>query len=294
MDHHFLDYPTPEIVKKFWQFYLIYQQRPIAINSGGIKIEHMFALWFILTELKPEVVIESGLWYGQSSWLIEQAVPEARIIGLDPILRPQRYIPARADFSTLDFCRHDWARELGGVPPEAVVCFFDDHHGMTRLFQARESGFRHVIYEDNFAHPGGNFNHDFSPKWILMAYKYQNDPERLCRGLIDFSRRNPAYAKDVLASAERFSSPDGVRRYEDCVGFFENAVNVYCEFPPLLPLDPTRIDTSWPDSLAAEIPPPVFQQLDLPLSPSEFDYNFIAYLDLRAVPTDQSVSSARG
>merc|ERR1711879_624470 len=46
---------------------------------------HAFALWFTVTSLKPKYIIESGVWCGQTTWLLRQAAGnEAWIFSLDP------------------------------------------------------------------------------------------------------------------------------------------------------------------------------------------------------------------
>jgi len=42
----------------------------------------MFASWFMARQLDPEVIIESGVWRGQGTWLLEQACPRAQIISM--------------------------------------------------------------------------------------------------------------------------------------------------------------------------------------------------------------------
>ena len=64
-------------------FIPIYKTRPIKKNYHGMMFPHMFATFFILRKLKPELVIESGVYKGQSTWLIEAALPECKILCLD-------------------------------------------------------------------------------------------------------------------------------------------------------------------------------------------------------------------
>ena len=42
-----------------------------------------FYFYLILKNLKPELIIESGVYKGQSTWLIENTLPNSKIISID-------------------------------------------------------------------------------------------------------------------------------------------------------------------------------------------------------------------
>lgn len=131
----------------FEEFFEVFQRRPILDNTGGMMLPHMFGAWVFLRESHPEVVVESGVWRGQSTWLIEQAT-SADIISIDLDLSRRTYISSRATYSDIDFCYHD----LGDLPKGATTLFFDDHvNAFKRLQQGRAWGFTNFIFEDNYA-----------------------------------------------------------------------------------------------------------------------------------------------
>ena len=70
-----------EIIKYLDEFIELYKERPIKDNSGGMKFPHMFALFFFLKTLRPDFVVESGIFKGQSTWLIEKTLPNAKDMG---------------------------------------------------------------------------------------------------------------------------------------------------------------------------------------------------------------------
>ena len=45
-------------------------------NDGGMKSPDMFTMYVMLKEIKPDVVIESGVWKGQGTKIIREAVGE--------------------------------------------------------------------------------------------------------------------------------------------------------------------------------------------------------------------------
>jgi hypothetical protein len=68
------------IKKELVNFLKLYQKRPIKNNIHGMRINHMFSLYFILKKIRPNFVIESGVYRGQSTWLIEKTLPKTKII----------------------------------------------------------------------------------------------------------------------------------------------------------------------------------------------------------------------
>lgn len=134
------------------EFADIMDRRPFQ-NEAGLRGVSAFALYWFMKRLQPTLVFEVGVWRGFSTWLIEQAVPDAEIWSFDPIFffggEPQpTYRTSRARYFREDFSCAD----LDGVikDPEKTVVFFDDHHRqLARLDQARRAGLRHIVFDDN-------------------------------------------------------------------------------------------------------------------------------------------------
>lgn len=107
---------------------------------------HMLAVWFIAKWLSPDIIVESGIWKGQSTWLLEKACPNAKIISIDINLSNREYISNRAIYSDKDFSKHD----RSNITDKSLV-FFDDHQNeYKRLQQCKWFGFKHIIFEDNY------------------------------------------------------------------------------------------------------------------------------------------------
>ena len=83
------------IAQKTKIFDKIYENRPIKNNHGGMRFPHMFAMYYMLKKIKPDFVVESGIFKGQSTWLIEKTLPEAKILSIDIDLNQTRYNFAR-------------------------------------------------------------------------------------------------------------------------------------------------------------------------------------------------------
>jgi hypothetical protein len=131
-------------------------------NSEGLRGVNAFALYWFIKKIKPTVVFEVGVWKGFSTWLIEQAAPDAEVYCFDPIFFLEHYIDPkrigrtyrsrRAHYSTQDF-------SCAGVKEIAArharpLSFFDDHQNkLPRLLQSREAGIKELVFDDNTSEP---------------------------------------------------------------------------------------------------------------------------------------------
>ena len=84
-----IDLGTPswtdrDLLAEIEPFLSVFGDRPLKHNPGGMGAPHCFYVWFLVRWLRPQTVIESGVFKGQSTWLIEQAAPQARIFSIDP------------------------------------------------------------------------------------------------------------------------------------------------------------------------------------------------------------------
>ncbi len=138
------------------EFSDVMRRRPFD-NREGLRGVSAFALYYFLKRLQPAVVLEVGVWRGFSTWLIEQAVPDAEVHCFDPIFFLQRYIKRRALGTTYRSARATYRQEEFScadlsdvIVPDKTVAFFDDHQWkMARVRQCRELGILDVVFDDN-------------------------------------------------------------------------------------------------------------------------------------------------
>jgi tetratricopeptide (TPR) repeat protein len=156
-----------EFEKSLLEFLEVYEKRPIQNNEGGVKSIGAFTLWFFLKRDHPKLVIESGVFKGLTTWIIEQAVPEAKIICFDPnpkqrVYNSQVAIYESGDFISFDFADYDLSQSLA---------FFDDGQNIyDRTLQAKEKGFTRLIVNNNYLSPPPEKN-------SLQSYLYQGGRE---------------------------------------------------------------------------------------------------------------------
>ncbi|HWN09795.1 MAG TPA: hypothetical protein VNO50_11115 [Pyrinomonadaceae bacterium] len=147
----------PRLLQELREFARVMKRRPFQ-NEQGLRGVSAFALYWFIKQVKPTIVFEVGVWKGFSTWLIEQAAPDAKVVCFDPLflldhlLQPDKlgptYRSARAAYSHQDFSCADIERLIGGS--ERPLVFFDDHQNkFPRLLQARDFGIADIIFDDN-------------------------------------------------------------------------------------------------------------------------------------------------
>jgi hypothetical protein len=106
----------------------------------------MFYIWAVTRKLQPRFIIESGVWKGATTWLLEQADPDARVVAIDPALNRRKYISQAADYRHTDFGEQRWH-----LDPATTLVFFDDHqNALRRVAECARFGFRHLLFDDNY------------------------------------------------------------------------------------------------------------------------------------------------
>ena len=144
-----------EILKYLSKFIKLEKFKPIKNNKYGVKFPHMFGLYFFLSKIKPKFVVESGIYKGQTTWLIEKTLPKAKVLAIDINLKSRTYISKSKNvkYSNIDFSGHNFQK----IPKNSLV-FFDDHQNFyKRLQEAYFFGFKHIIFEDNYPPGKGDF-----------------------------------------------------------------------------------------------------------------------------------------
>ena len=161
--------------KTFLEFLEIYKDRPIRSNEGGMRSHGNFFLWYLLKDIKPSLVIESGVFRGQSTWIIEQAAPNAKIIAIDPEPKPRekKYICKKAQYLVEDFSQLVLDKNQEGL----VAAFFDDHqNAFERVVQAYDKGIKYLIFDDNY--PAFNYPHKGSHLTLSDCFELEEHKDK--------------------------------------------------------------------------------------------------------------------
>ena len=147
----------PLLLEGLREFAAVMKQRPFQ-NEQGVRGVSAFALYWFIKQVNPTIVFEVGVWKGFSTWVIQQAAPNAEVVCFDPIfliehLLDQKkigptYRSRRASYLHQDFSCANIV-ELAANSARPLV-FFDDHQNkLPRLLQAKQFGIRDIIFDDN-------------------------------------------------------------------------------------------------------------------------------------------------
>lgn len=135
-------------INDFIDFLEVYKNRPIKDNKGGTKSVGMFWLWHVADSINPDLIIESGVWRGASTWLLETTCPGATIHSMDPKLGRRRFVSNKVSYHKDDFSII--GKQLLNNS-NASFAFFDDHqNAFDRLKQCYEFGYDYAMFDDNF------------------------------------------------------------------------------------------------------------------------------------------------
>ncbi|TNE65984.1 MAG: hypothetical protein EP344_02795 [Bacteroidetes bacterium] len=248
------------------EFLEIHAQKPISENTGGMKAPHLFATWFMLRQLNPQVVIESGVFKGLGTWLIEQAVPDARLYCIDVNLKSREYISPKAVYYNKDFDLVHW---VDIYDKSQALIFFDDHqNAVERIHTAKRLGFKHLIFEDNYPAQSGDC---YSLKKAFQHAGF----------------RMPAHNNPLLVLGKSLMGhplPQKVAPNTEDAAFLRDTLEVYYEFPPVFKPARTRWGDDWTEA-NYPTPKPLYEQAEhdhLQLFLKEaMDYTWICYARLK-------------
>lgn len=224
-----IDWTVDEIKKSIPIFIELYKNKPIADNQGGMKSPHMFAAWFMLKKINPKNVIESGVWKGQGTWLIETTLPEANIFSIDLNLKKREYISDKVKYFNKDFSKIDWSMIEN---KEDTLLFFDDHqNAVERVMLCERKGFKHLVFEDNYPENQGDC---YSLKKALqyLESNTNNIRKNFFESLKQRIRKNKIERRHI--------------RIEDSK-YLKDVLDIYYEFPPVFKNSITRWGDNWDD-----------------------------------------------
>lgn len=136
-----------EVHRMVEEFFALYPNRPVAANTGGCGFSNCFWLYLTCRLLEPALVVESGVWKGQTTWLLSQACREATIHSFDLSLKRLVYRSESVQTHEMDWSGFDF----GAVDPARSLCFFDCHVNQARrVREAYDRGFRLLLFDDDF------------------------------------------------------------------------------------------------------------------------------------------------
>lgn len=245
-----------EILASIDEFSVIYADRPIKDNHGGMKAPHMFAVWFMARKLSPDLIVESGIWKGQSTWLLEQACPKAKLVSIDVNLGRREYISDKAIYLDQDFSEQDWSEVT-----ERSLAFFDDHqNAYQRLQQCKWFGFKNIIFEDNYPPNQGDCyslkkafaNTEFEPAISQPNLTNNSIASKMLKKFAKLTKIRQ-FSGTAQSQAGKIQSNKINSR------MLQKNLEIYYEFPPVFKTDKTRWGDEWNET-SYPTPEPLLEQ----------------------------------
>ena len=234
-----------DLINALPDFMRVYENRPLKTNKGGMEIQHAFFAWFTARWLRPEAIIESGVFKGQGTWFLHQGHSDAEIFALDPKPQLREVTIEGAHYLDSDFSRCDWTQ----INAANSLVLFDDHqNSLERVKQALWFGFRHILIDDNYC-PGRGDNYSLKEAMLGAGHSH---PRSIRRKLGDLLRSLRGWQ----------TSTDNIRpNISDRVYLLRNVD--YYEFPPVYLSERNRWGDHWSDTkqpLMASPPKPFIEQ----------------------------------
>jgi len=236
-----------EMLKFIDEFNLIYSNRPIKDNSGGMKSAHLFPLFFYLKKANPKLIIESGVYKGQGTWLMRHCCPDSKIISIDINLTQIIFKDNTVFYYDKDITSINIDEIIDEFHSEEILLFFDDHQDFNKRFNFLfKNKIKHIIYEDNYPYNQGDC---ISPKKIIESEKFIVKDKEIS-----------------LKKEEREFIIKNIKHYE--------------EFPPIFKDYKTRWGNEWNYKTRESLLNDESIQKYQDFYKERFDYTWICYLEL--------------
>ncbi|HRJ69980.1 MAG TPA: hypothetical protein PK812_10255 [Beijerinckiaceae bacterium] len=127
-------------------FYDLIPTSPVNAKKGGNGFNGCLQVYAVARLLNPKVIIESGVFRGQTTWILRQACPKATIFCFDVDFSNLVYKDREAIYTQSDWSGFD----LAGLPTDETLAFFDDHIDQgRRVLEAQVRGLSHLLFDDN-------------------------------------------------------------------------------------------------------------------------------------------------
>jgi len=164
-----ISFSTEKVEEYSEEFMELYAKRPIKGNAGGTGIKPGYWLFVAGKCINAELIVESGVWKGQSAWLLQQANPQATVHAFDINLRNLEYRVTSIKYHEMDWYEYPLLCDN----PQRSFVFFDDHVNQAqRLQEAHRRGFKWAFFDDNV--PPALFHRVGMPPLPTIAMLYSS------------------------------------------------------------------------------------------------------------------------
>ena len=126
----------------------LYYNNPFKNKGGGMGYNNGLFFYFFIKFIEPDVVIESGLWRGFTTYLIDHATKNTtQLFCFDINLKLIKYKSKKANYFEFDLNSFDFSKILKN---KKVLAFFDDHVSQyDRLKFCNKNNIKYSIFDDD-------------------------------------------------------------------------------------------------------------------------------------------------
>jgi hypothetical protein len=146
-----------ELITLIEEFDYIFRKFKFKNLEGGFGYNNALYLFIFIRIFKPSRIIESGVFKGFTTYIIDNAaMKNSEIVCIEPNIDRIQYKSARAQYHDKDIS------QIKLEDNEDTLVFFDDHvPHIKRINFIKEKNFRYVIFDDDVNI--SNFFHDGEP-----------------------------------------------------------------------------------------------------------------------------------
>ena len=138
-----------KIIKEHDKIY--YKLNPIENNSGGIGYNNSLYLYVFLKNIKINLMIESGVWQGFTSYIIDNAKKGIKNIKFDINFDKLIYKSNQAEYNEFDIKEYNFKNKKKYL--KNSVAFFDDHYSqLDRFLLSDNLEIPFIIFDDDLTY----------------------------------------------------------------------------------------------------------------------------------------------
>ena len=256
------------------EFLPLYENRPVKKNPGGMGLNHSFAVWFLIRKAQPDLVVESGVLRGHSTWLIELAAPTARILCFDTSFKLLEFRARNAHYFEGDLRSYSWANEK--VSAQSIALLDDHQNAYRRIIDLAFFGFRQFIVEDNYPVGEGDF---YSLQHMAAGVRFTSQQmSQATKAKMKRAKRKDLEKKDAMLMGFGLDQNRLVQANTVDWPNLSSRSEVIETIPPVA-LEPLN---RWghPHEGRYATPEPLLSERDF--SDQNLNYNWVTYLRLKA------------
>lgn len=153
----------------------VFKEKPISNLIGGMGYNNGLILFILFSHYQPKVTVESGVWRGFTTYLIDKAIPDDSIIYcFDVDLNKNEFHSKKANYVEKDITLFD-ELDLGTVD----FAFFDDHISIyDRLKLCLKHKIKIIVVDDDVSFTQVHTDTEPPVPTASMIFNYDNIPKK--------------------------------------------------------------------------------------------------------------------